>query len=134
MNLNLREYIPLEQGLRRCTLWIYERTIVLREHIPLEQGLRHVYWCTKFKSLLLQEHIPAEQGLRLKSKELSSIHINSPRVYYFPMLISSGYADCLLRSVGLPMVDKSPLEIRPKDPSRERSQSASLEATSKRPR
>ena len=37
----VREHIPLEQGLRRFLSTITLRILNVREHIPLEQGLRH---------------------------------------------------------------------------------------------
>ena len=37
---NVREHIPLEQGLRLFTKNQYRARTGVREHIPLEQGLR----------------------------------------------------------------------------------------------
>ena len=38
----VREHIPLEQGLRRSTLYLSVLLVLVREHIPLEQGLRPI--------------------------------------------------------------------------------------------
>ena len=90
--INVREHIPLEQGLRLifttfiiiiicCSQRAYSirtriktlkeaslrrRGVVVREHIPLEQGLR--LESRSFKQVIefrVREHIPLEQGLRL---------------------------------------------------------------------
>ena len=37
---NVREHIPLEQGLRQFGICLLTDRGVVREHIPLEQGLR----------------------------------------------------------------------------------------------
>ncbi len=38
---NLREYLPLEQGLRLYGKHNEIKACALREYLPLEQGLRH---------------------------------------------------------------------------------------------
>ena len=39
----LREYLPLEQGLRLLNELPADSNEALREYLPLEQGLRHQY-------------------------------------------------------------------------------------------
>ncbi len=45
--IEVREHIPLEQGLRQLIVSQYDfLTVNVREHIPLEQGLRHRSYLT----------------------------------------------------------------------------------------
>ena len=64
MLYSLREYLPLEQGLR-LNDGFFLLVVDLREYLPLEQGLRlenaHVIRAHK----ALREYLPLEQGLRL---------------------------------------------------------------------
>ena len=62
---DLREHIPLQQGLRRPGFCSSQRSLsALREHIPLQQGLRQAYILLTFYKGSLREHIPLQQGLR----------------------------------------------------------------------
>ena len=84
----VRDHIPLEQGLRLCAVDRYladegQRpysirtriktfnqqicwfTFGVRDHIPLEQGLRHSPDNVAPKDADVRDHIPLEQGLRL---------------------------------------------------------------------
>ena len=40
LHVQVRDHIPLEQGLRPAEIWVAEIWAVVRDHIPLEQGLR----------------------------------------------------------------------------------------------
>ncbi len=62
--LLLREYIPLEQGLRHLCHKSKVLKVKLREYIPLEQGLRQGNTLCIYQLTELREYIPLEQGLR----------------------------------------------------------------------
>ena len=44
MKLTVREYLPLEQGLRHRFICFNGNTVKVREYLPLEQGLRHIWY------------------------------------------------------------------------------------------
>ena len=62
---NVRDHIPLEQGLRHYT-YGDDSTFdqIVRDHIPLEQGLRQLYMSLLNACCRVRDHIPLEQGLR----------------------------------------------------------------------
>ena len=84
----VRDHIPLEQGLRQCHVCEFLGNLPVRDHIPLEQGLRPSLLTivappvlcqrpysirTRIKtsekhsqpiSISVRDHIPLEQGLR----------------------------------------------------------------------
>ena len=66
-SFHLREYLPLEQGLRLLLIYVdYSHITSLREYLPLEQGLRHLITSSIDEALnRLREYLPLEQGLRL---------------------------------------------------------------------
>ena len=63
--LNVRDHIPLEQGLRHKNASVEEWDRKVRDHIPLEQGLRQDNGSHHRSQLCVRDHIPLEQGLRL---------------------------------------------------------------------
>ena len=67
---DVRDHIPLEQGLRPFSNVSGVYPDVVRDHIPLEQGLR-LYPTPPLKGLLMavRDHIPLEQGLRQRPKK-----------------------------------------------------------------
>gem|GEM_PF-5926669 len=63
--LPIREYHPLEQGLRLASDLIkYLFFCVIREYHPLEQGLRLVKRISPPLKVKIREYHPLEQGLR----------------------------------------------------------------------
>ena len=64
----LREYLPLEQGLRPSFQSLLVTSVtMLREYLPLEQGLRLCWKLICINHLYLREYLPLEQGLRHSS-------------------------------------------------------------------
>ena len=63
-NLLLREYLPLEQGLRLDQAIHIVIGVRLREYLPLEQGLRPIHSRVILCYKSLREYLPLEQGLR----------------------------------------------------------------------
>ena len=62
---NVRDHIPLEQGLRPILYSSCRHPVVVRDHIPLEQGLRLLeVLLVQFPEQTVRDHIPLEQGLR----------------------------------------------------------------------
>ena len=61
----VRDHIPLEQGLRLGRLDCDSCHESVRDHIPLEQGLRRELKPRSTRSYGVRDHIPLEQGLRL---------------------------------------------------------------------
>ena len=62
--LNVRDHIPLEQGLRHSADVLSRSVQYVRDHIPLEQGLRLVVNFLVVPDNHVRDHIPLEQGLR----------------------------------------------------------------------
>ena len=62
---NLREYVPLKQGLRQGILKVIISNMGLREYVPLKQGLRpRMKDSSNFHQCKLREYVPLKQGLR----------------------------------------------------------------------
>ena len=78
---DVREHIPLEQGLRLSLATSTTVAISVREHIPLEQGLRHELSTEKDVSDFVREHIPLEQGLRLTAFLVCCLKYSCQRAY-----------------------------------------------------
>ena len=60
----VRDHIPLEQGLRHGQGILLRGPGFVRDHIPLEQGLRRNGGAGNTQPNV-RDHIPLEQGLRL---------------------------------------------------------------------
>ena len=60
----VREYLPLEQGLRHRTFYGQQENRLVREYLPLEQGLR-LLAASESVIFCVREYLPLEQGLRL---------------------------------------------------------------------
>ena len=69
---NVRDHIPLEQGLRLNINSYDEFVKFVRDHIPLEQGLRLDTLNKKLDGTGVRDHIPLEQGLRPRSSAMAS--------------------------------------------------------------
>ncbi len=62
---NLKEYIPIKQGLRQYTNFFSSKEIYLKEYIPIKQGLRPKLTTNyMMEDTVLKEYIPIKQGLR----------------------------------------------------------------------
>ena len=74
-SIDVRDHIPLEQGLRLYSFFIFVFLVNVRDHIPLEQGLRRfVKLPFTGVSCSVRDHIPLEQGLRRSCLWDSVIH------------------------------------------------------------
>ena len=60
----LREYVPLKQGLRRYETSFLTTIYTLREYVPLKQGLRLAIPPRLEGGASLREYVPLKQGLR----------------------------------------------------------------------
>ena len=60
----VKEYIPIEQGLRPLILIIVTNAHCVKEYIPIEQGLRPIISFAGISTSFVKEYIPIEQGLR----------------------------------------------------------------------
>ena len=67
--MNLREYLPLEQGLRPTMLNNEINTKFLREYLPLEQGLRR-YKCLQIRVSVATQRV---SSIRTRIKTTCSI-------------------------------------------------------------
>ena len=64
----VRDYLPLQQGLRPARTWLKNSPLLVRDYLPLQQGLR------RFPSpsaglidFLVRDYLPLQQGLRLNT-------------------------------------------------------------------
>ncbi len=78
----VREHIPLEQGLRPLYVKCYIKIYKVREHIPLEQGLRPNEKIITKGGLTVREHIPLEQGLRRHDLRYQLFHLWSESIFH----------------------------------------------------
>ena len=79
----LREYVPLEQGLRRSFTNFLASSSFLREYVPLEQGLRPSAANYDSQHLHeLREYVPLEQGLRPHNIFIYKLHFPSESMFH----------------------------------------------------
>ena len=65
VQLNVRYYLPLQQGLRRCSISLNSGLSTVRYYLPLQQGLRRklpAYFICLF--VFVRYYLPLQQGLR----------------------------------------------------------------------
>ena len=79
---NLKEYIPIKQGLRQYTNFFSSKEIYLKEYIPIKQGLRPKLTTNyMMEDTVLKEYIPIKQGLRPLRASIHQFTVFSQRVY-----------------------------------------------------
>ena len=73
----VRDYLPLQQGLRlRCHHLLWHPCMV-RDYLPLQQGLRPVNHFPKDNHLQVRDYLPLQQGLRRHLKWVLG-YLNEP--------------------------------------------------------
>ena len=80
--LLLREYVPLKQGLRLCSLFPRTSNQQLREYVPLKQGLRLANDELFEHKCQLREYVPLKQGLRRDHEFLMPTVVASESMFH----------------------------------------------------
>ena len=83
LSAQLREHIPLQQGLRPPYPLLQGGLMHLREHIPLQQGLRREPHILHKFLTTLREHIPLQQGLRPVIISPVTLLVTSESIFHY---------------------------------------------------
>ena len=63
-SLTVRDYLPLQQGLRQYSCAFCGVIVSVRDYLPLQQGLRPDINQSKKLTEIVRDYLPLQQGLR----------------------------------------------------------------------
>ena len=80
IHIPVRDYLPLQQGLRRVYRLSYENDRLVRDYLPLQQGLRLSWPSILLFLFCVRDYLPLQQGLRRKHNRLTRVSVLGQRL------------------------------------------------------
>ncbi len=96
---SVRDYLPLQQGLRPVTLRSLLQASTVRDYLPLQQGLRQYETPMARRRSDVRDYLPLQQGLRLLTVSLMAVSIESQRLSSITTRIKTDFREHLLLDV-----------------------------------